>query len=168
MNLGATDLSKRHAECTDCHNPHRVVKFRSFTGQGGSLAGAPDPAGTHTHTDTAGYTHTNVASGVLRGALGVEPQYGSASFGSLPTSYDVKRGDPGSSADTTTAARHVTREYQICLKCHSDYGFTDDNRYPWGTVPTSATRAARHRGPTTSRSSVVEYPEILSSCVRRS
>jgi len=29
----------------------------------------------------------------------------------------------------------VTREYQICLKCHSDYGFTDDNRYPVGTRP---------------------------------
>jgi doubled CXXCH motif protein len=134
-NLGATDPTRRHAECTDCHNPHRVVKFRSFTGQGGSLAGAPDPAGTHTHTDTAGYTHTNIASGVLRGAWGVEPQYGSAMFGTLPSGYDVKRGDPGSSADTSTAARYVTREYQICLKCHSDYGFTDDNRYPVGTRP---------------------------------
>jgi doubled CXXCH motif protein len=133
--LGAADLNMRHAECTDCHNPHRVVKFRSFTGQGGAISGPPDAAGTHPHTDTAGVTHTNIASGVLRGAWGVEPQYGSAAFGSMPTSYTVKRGDPGASADTSAAAAHVTREYQICLKCHSDYGFPDDNRYPIGTRP---------------------------------
>lgn len=133
--LGAGNLSNRHAECTDCHNPHRVVKFRSFTGAAGSIAGAPDAAGTHTHTDTPGYTHTNIASGVLRGAWGVEPSYGSASFASLPTGYTVKRGDPGSSTDTSAAAGHVTREYQICLKCHSDYGYSDNNAYPTGNRP---------------------------------
>ncbi len=134
--LGAGNLGNRHAECTDCHNPHRVVKFRSFTGNGGSIAGAPDAAGTHTHTEATGYTHTNIASGVLRGAWGVEPSYGSASFGALPSGYTVKRGDPGSSADTSAAATHVTREYQICLKCHSDYGYTDNNVYPAGNRPT--------------------------------
>ena len=134
--LGAGNLSNRHAECTDCHNPHRVVKFRSFAGNpAGSISGAPDAAGTHTHTDTAGFTHTNIASGVLRGAWGVEPIYGSASFQSMPSSYTVKRGDPGNSADTTAGAAHVTREYQICLKCHSDYGYSDNNVYPIGTRP---------------------------------
>ena len=133
--LGAGNAGNRHAECTDCHNPHRVVKFRSFIGNGGIVSGTPDAAGTHTHTDTAGYTHTNIASGVLRGAWGVEPQYGSAAFDAMPSSYAVKRGDPGSSADTTVAAPHVTREYQICLKCHSDYGYSDNNAYPAGTRP---------------------------------
>ncbi|MGE4088401.1 MAG: hypothetical protein AB7F93_09975 [Immundisolibacter sp.] len=128
-------LAQRHAECTDCHNPHRVVKFRSFTGGAGGLAGTPDAAGTHRHDETAGYTHTNLASGVLRGTWGVEPVYGSTSFQSLPSSYTVKRGDPGASADTSAAATYVTREYQVCLKCHSDYGYADNNLYPSGNRP---------------------------------
>jgi len=134
--LGVNNLTNRHAECTDCHNPHRVVKFRSFAGNpAGSISGTPDAAGTHAHTDAAGYTHSNIASGVLRGAWGVEPVYSSASFASLPISYIVKRGDPGNSADTTVAAAYVTREYQICLKCHSDYGYSDNNLYPTGNRP---------------------------------
>ena len=136
--LGVANLSNRHAECTDCHNPHRVVKFRDFRGVAGSgsLVGAPDAAGTHRHTDDAATSHSNIASGVLRGAWGVEPIYGSASFNSLPTSYLVKRGDPGNSTDTSASANHVTREYQICLKCHSDYGYTDNNNHPNGSRPT--------------------------------
>ena len=121
-------LKSRHAECTDCHNPHRVVKFQS--GVRASLAGPPDKAGTHKHEDLAGYTHTNLISGVLRGSWGVEPVYTSASFFVRPTSFIVKRGDPGASTSTLVAATYVTREYQICLKCHSDYGYDDDNVYP--------------------------------------
>jgi Doubled CXXCH motif (Paired_CXXCH_1) len=133
--LGVDNVANRHAECTDCHNPHRVVKFRSFVGNGGSVAGAPDAAGTHTHTDTASTIHSNLASGVLRGAWGVEPVYGSASFFALPQSYTVKRGDPGNSADTSVSAAYMTREYQICLKCHSDYGYSDNNVHPIGNRP---------------------------------
>jgi hypothetical protein len=64
-NLGVANLSNRHAECTDCHNPHRVVKFRDFRGAAGSgsLVGSPDAAGTHKHTDDATTTHSNIASG---------------------------------------------------------------------------------------------------------
>ena len=29
-NLGLGNLSNRHVECTDCHNPHRVIKNRLF------------------------------------------------------------------------------------------------------------------------------------------
>ena len=133
--LGAGNLANRHVECSDCHNPHRVVKFRTFNGVGGSIAGAPDPGGTHRHTDDAATIHTNIASGVLRGTWGVEPVYGSASFASLPTTYVVKRGDPGQSIDTSVNASYVTREYQICLKCHSDYGYNDNNLYPTGSRP---------------------------------
>ncbi|MDH5537912.1 MAG: hypothetical protein OEY03_00785 [Rhizobacter sp.] len=130
-----TLLAQRHAECTDCHNPHRVVKFRSFAGGVAGIAGAPDAAGTHRHDETTGYTHTNIASGVLRGTWGVEPIYGSTSFQNLPSGYTVKRGDPGASVDSSVAAPHVTREYQVCLKCHSDHGYADNNVYPLGNRP---------------------------------
>jgi hypothetical protein len=124
-------LAQRHAECTDCHNPHRVMRNRLFN----SSAGAPDPAGTHQHEETTGYTHTNIASGVLRGAWGVEPVYASTSFQALPGAYTVKRGDPGGNTSTAVTQPYVTREYQICLKCHSDHGYADNNAYPAGSRP---------------------------------
>ncbi|TAN82730.1 MAG: hypothetical protein EPN14_03785 [Gallionella sp.] len=121
--LGQGNLGNRHAECTDCHNPHRVSKTRIFNDN----AASPAAAGTHTHTDTAGYTHTNIASGVLRGTFGVEPVYPSNSFYSMPSSFTVKRGDPGANASTLVTESYVTREYQVCLKCHSNYAFDDNN-----------------------------------------
>jgi hypothetical protein len=133
--LGVGNLGNRHAECTDCHNPHRVVKFQVFNGNNGDISGPPDARGTHRHTDDATTIRSNIASGVLRGSWGVEPIFGSASFFSLPTSYVVKRGDPGNSANTSVGAAWVTREYQICLKCHSDYGYSDNNAYPVGNRP---------------------------------
>ena len=133
--LGVAAATNRHAECSDCHNPHRVVKFQKFYGAAGSLSGAPDASATHVHTDTAGYTHDNIASGALRGTWGVEPTYPNASFQNLPSGYIVKRGDPGSNAVTTVGQSYVTREYQVCLKCHSDYGYSDNNVYPTGTRP---------------------------------
>lgn len=127
LGAGTNNLTNRHAECTDCHNPHRVVKFNSFIGGAGGLPGTPDAAATHKHTDAAGYTHDNIASGALRGTFGVEPVYSSASFSDLPFGYNVKRGDPGISTSTLVTSTYVTREYQVCLKCHSDYGYNDDN-----------------------------------------
>jgi Doubled CXXCH motif (Paired_CXXCH_1) len=124
-------LAQRHAECTDCHNPHRVIRNRAFNAD----ANVPDAAGTHRHDETTGYTHTNIASGVLRGSWGVEPVYGSTSFHALPGGYTVKRGDPGASLSTAATQSYVTREYQVCLKCHSDYGYSDNNLYPSGTRP---------------------------------
>ena len=123
--LGRGALGNRHAECTDCHNPHRVMKNRRFDGTGDTVAG------THEH----GTNHSNIASGVLRGAWGVEPVYGSASFDALPVGYNVKQGDGGTGASTAVGSPWVTREYQICLKCHSDYGYLDNNQYPIGNRP---------------------------------
>ncbi len=123
--LGRGDHNNRHAECTDCHNPHRVMRNALFNGVG------TNAQATHDHSPG----HTNIASGVLRGSWGVEPVYGSSAFLGLPTGYEVKQGDGGIGASTSVNATHVTREYQVCLKCHSDYGYNDDGTYPVGTRP---------------------------------
>lgn len=117
-NMGRNSVNNRHAECTDCHNPHRVVKRRFFnaTNAGGNM----EPEGTHRHQN--GVTHTNIASGVLRGTWGVEPNYGSNSFHSDPSGFTVKRGEP-TGTSTNVGSSWVTREYQVCLKCHSNYAF---------------------------------------------
>ncbi len=113
-NLG----NKRHAECTDCHNPHRVMKNAQFDGGGISTQS------THLHVTTA--THTNEASGALTGTWGVEPTY-PASCGTsanwdtcdpLTISYEVRRG-----AYTNATTTPVDKEYQVCLKCHSSYAY---------------------------------------------
>jgi hypothetical protein len=141
--LGVGNLANRHVECTDCHNPHRVIRAQnglpgalSTANTQDTVAGRNTGGGAHKHTNAAGYTHSNAISGVLRGSWGVEPVYGSRSFHAQPTGYTVKRGDPGSNTSTLASETYVTREYQICLKCHSDYGYSDNNTYPSGNRPT--------------------------------
>ncbi len=123
-NLGSINTNNRHAECTDCHNPHRVMRNSLFNGTGSSTQ----------RTHTPGGPDGNLASGALRGTFGVEPVYGSRSFFALPNGYTEKSGDGGAGASTAVSSSWVTREYQICLKCHSDYGYPDDNVYPSGST----------------------------------
>ncbi|NMG31967.1 cytochrome c3 family protein, partial [Aromatoleum evansii] len=119
--LGQINVNNRHAECTDCHNPHRVTRNSLF-----------NLGGTDQRTHVPGGVNGNIASGALRGAFGVEPVYGSRSFFELPNSYQEKVGDGGQGASTAVSSPWVTREYQVCLKCHSDYGYPDDNVFPSG------------------------------------
>ncbi|MGC8753575.1 MAG: hypothetical protein ACP5JZ_01380 [Thermosulfidibacteraceae bacterium] len=94
----ATDLQPpyRHSECTDCHNPHVLLQT------------------THTYNSTSPASN-NLVSGVLMGVFGVEPQ-GWLYWGSPTTFYELR---PSPSNPTGGASK----EYQICLKCHSYYGF---------------------------------------------
>jgi hypothetical protein len=129
-------ISNRHAECTDCHHPHRATKNRLFNAD----ATIPDAAGTHKHTIAAGDTvpHSNLASGSLRGINGVEPTYLSPEFGIVPSSFTVKRGDSGVNTSTAVTSTYVTREYQICFKCHSNYAYDNSPEalgYVGGTYP---------------------------------
>ncbi|MDX9740347.1 MAG: cytochrome c3 family protein [Gammaproteobacteria bacterium] len=115
--LGVGGLANRHAECTDCHNPHRVQRTRLFNDD----PTVPSPGPTHEHG--SGVPHTNLASGVLRGIWGVEPVYANTAFGNPPVDFQVKRGDPGVGGSTDVNAPYLTREYQLCLKCHSNYAY---------------------------------------------
>ncbi len=145
LTLGKGNLMNRHAECTDCHNPHRVTKNRLAT----DPPDIPAAAGTHDHnlTEPGATMHTNLISGVLRGTWGVEPIYGSTAFSTIPISYTVKKGVPPQNGSNLVTEGYVTREYQVCLKCHSDYGFDDANPpalgyYPGGTP--SGTNGVTH------------------------
>ncbi len=122
-NMGRNNVNDRHAECTDCHNPHRVVKRRSFnqTNSGGGM----DQEGTHNHSQP----HTNIASGVLRGIWGVEPQYSDNNFHNDPSGFTIKRGEP-TGTSTNVGSSWLTREYQVCLKCHSNFAFPNGYNGP--------------------------------------
>jgi hypothetical protein len=105
--------SSRHVECTDCHNPHRVQKGNHFGTNGG--------------TDIRGTAGGNLVSNVLKGTVGVEPVYPSDTrFGVIPTSFDLLCGSGVGIAYTGCNAA-VTKEYQVCLKCHSNYAYSDIN-----------------------------------------
>ncbi len=89
----ASDLAdgNRHAECEDCHSPHAAQQ------------------GTHNGS-------SNLVSNALKGTWGVEP----TSWANPPTTPT----DNGNVYDTPasyTKVEPAQKEYQICLKCHSNY-----------------------------------------------
>jgi hypothetical protein len=115
-NLGKGNVANRHVECTDCHNPHRVRQGAKFY---------DTSTGSSPRTHTVGGVEGNVASGVLRGTWGVEPSYNVAgSWPPDPTPYAMRSGDPGDSVSTARGSTYLTREYQLCFKCHSGYANT--------------------------------------------
>ncbi|MFQ5560830.1 MAG: hypothetical protein ACE5FU_09630, partial [Nitrospinota bacterium] len=118
------DVSKRHVECSDCHNPHRIVKRTRAE----PLLGFPGQ-GTHNHMIIAG-PHNNFASGVLRGTWGVDP-FESAPF-LWPSWEDWPFGVEYSMKGTINSGP-LTKEYQLCLKCHSSFAFGDVPPQPGST-----------------------------------
>ena len=100
-------VSNRHGQCTDCHNPHQAT------------ATAPrDSAQTTTGWD---------ASQRLAGVSGVSVVNGAA--GAAPTYTFLNGVIPGA------ATNLVTREYQVCFKCHSGFTTLTSN----ATLVTAAT-----------------------------
>lgn len=79
--LGYNNPNNRHVECTDCHNPHRVIRNRLANGRSSDATALTDE-GTHDHWSAVEGrgAHSNLISGVLRGMWGVEPIYTSNSF----------------------------------------------------------------------------------------
>lgn len=146
--LGQGNLTNRHVECTDCHNPHRVMRANRFN------AVAPNNwsgygAATHVHSTSA--KHTNIISGALKGGWGVEPYsypaetalLGVASltgtsgfttplsgteFGTRPSGFIIKYGNPPAAEpdEPAVSVTYLSREYQLCFKCHSNFAFADN------------------------------------------
>ncbi|MBI2313873.1 MAG: cytochrome c3 family protein [Betaproteobacteria bacterium] len=112
--------ANRHAECTDCHNPHRVLRNSRYDGTGITTQT------THEHPAGGAVMHTNAASGALAGTFGVEiTGWTSAAFGDAPSAFTPLCGNPGSGGTAACSAGQVTKEYQVCLKCHSNYAYAD-------------------------------------------
>jgi len=82
----------KHAECTDCHNQHRL--------------GSNNHIGSQSDSATKWYpdTPSNAVSDVIRAVQGVEPEWPSSNW-TQPTSF--------------TTLAESDKEYQICMKCHS-------------------------------------------------
>lgn len=121
-NLGSTlndfspSTSLRHAECTDCHNPHRVAR-------GNHADAVNNPDG-----DVRGTARGNWVSNALKGGFGVEPIYDSSNtaFGKLPISFERRCGS-GLGARYSGCTDDLKFEYQICMKCHSNYAYRDQD-----------------------------------------
>ncbi len=89
---GLSWSDSKHAECVDCHNPHRL--------------------GSKNHVEDGQWyptTPSNAISDVLRNVNGIEPNW--TPRWTQPTTF--------------TTLESSTKEYQICLKCHSYWALGD-------------------------------------------
>ena len=122
------DNGSRHVECGDCHHPHRTTRSKVFdsthidvttvVGQASPNWAGVDFTGQGTHVHEANTLHTNIASGSLRGTWGVEPStWAGAAWNNDVATWQILQDDPSEAAATNI----VTKEYQVCLKCHSGF-----------------------------------------------
>ena len=87
------DLNNRHAECQDCHNPHQTQAAVGKSTRG-----------------------TLRISAALKGTWGVEPTFASpAAVTSNATNFLAP------ATFTRVSGASLTDEYQVCMKCHSNY-----------------------------------------------
>lgn len=102
----------RHAECVDCHNPHRATN-------------SPARVGTASWYPTTVDSTSNLTakSGALLNVTGVEP--GTASIWTVPTTF--------------TTYESAAKEYQICFKCHSYWALRDGDGITTYTTASGAT-----------------------------
>ncbi|HET6591855.1 MAG TPA: cytochrome c3 family protein, partial [Xanthomonadales bacterium] len=91
--LGGSGAANRHAECMDCHNPHQVQPAVVKADRGALRISA-----------------------ALKGAWGVEPNWPTPPTTALTTNKVTF--EP---IVTYAKVSAPTDEYQICLKCHSNY-----------------------------------------------
>ncbi|WP_457625721.1 cytochrome c3 family protein [Persephonella sp.] len=98
----------KHAECMDCHNPHSV-KPGTHTSQNQWYPQSSSPDG-------------NTVSQPLSGVYGVEPVWGS--LWTQPSQFQT----------LSTA----TKEYQICMKCHSRWALGDSPNLDCTTAEVSS------------------------------
>jgi len=96
--------ANRHAECVDCHDVHAARPGTTL-----------DTVGSTWGPDGKPHTGDDTLPGVLAGVSGVSITNG-GSLGSPSTNYGPKT--------------VVQKVYELCLKCHSPYGYT--------TPPTSS------------------------------
>ncbi|MFZ3173066.1 MAG: cytochrome c3 family protein [Carboxydocellales bacterium] len=116
----AKDGGNRHVECQDCHNTHAA---KIGTSRDGTTYGANAVRDGKTNVD-------DTLPGSLNGIWGVDV-----------TSTYTTRGTVNS-GDKTTYNRTdtLTRQWQLCLKCHSDYAW-DNGDTSTGTIINGGTGA---------------------------
>jgi len=96
--LGLDWSNAKHAECVDCHNPH---KAKNTPARVGTAAWYPT-----TNDNTSNQT---AKSGALTGVTGVQPTW--PAIWTVPTTF--------------TTQESSTYEYEICFKCHSYWALRD-------------------------------------------
>ena len=96
--LGLDWSNAKHAECVDCHNPH---KAKNTPARVGTAAWYP--------TTVDNTSNQTAKSGALTGVTGVQPTW--PAIWTVPTTF--------------TTQESSTYEYQICFKCHSYWALRD-------------------------------------------